>query len=1020
MTTSPMPQIPMMGTAPPSIGSFGQPTANVSQMHVGFNAGLNVPQGNATATSPLPSMTGFGMQSMPSSPVHGNPRQHAAQGLNAATTAAPNGPGLYGSAGYPQVTASTVLHNLDNTALPPTAPNVQSAFEMLGKTPVAGPTHERVDRDDVMMKALVAAISGDKKSLPPWNGSVETLRSWLRQLSLWELDNNLPKSRWGLKLLQSFHEGTAPRRIAEAIDLATLTSEAGYSAILSSLMAKYAPYLEAAGPAAVENFFYSNERAKNESFSTYIAAKEIALQEMESHLGEKLPPRIAGRILLRHAGLNDFQRESLAVKYNALLSFDQAAAALRPLDRPEALVSKVAKTFMTSTQADDEMNEDQNEEDDDELQPDEDECSGPDCDGQGNFIYMLFDPAQEYDEDEANFVWAYNSAYKDVRKELQARRKGRQFYKPKAGVAKKGKNKGNQHSGKGKGTSSSNARGGQGRGHSHRGTPEELMSRTRCFSCGQLGHISKECPKRAQESTANFFVCQGSSGNQNKIYVNISEAKEKKFSVYAGVQTSGHEAVVDTAAEEAVIGSAAMARLRQCLEGYGLQPAPAPGATVTCAGIGGSAKILGIYDVPVGVACTNGLIRVTEISDEGPFCTPFLLPISYIELVGATVDVSKELFTLKNGNSTPMRRSPSGHRAISVLEFSGKWTLPKQLLDELKVGGCNPFHLSSPKPSMPMKFAQKPGVAVWLKTAQHQLQYMGFLSPRKTLVHPKEVFPSNLLGTLDKSRWTVIDSCDVQSAACSPPFSIHDSWMINQQRQLPFWSGDVFFQQFSHSLPSAIGTFGTVADVALADSHTQSPGDLSQHNECEPIPLHGEASAQRSMQQPAQPPTPLQVQDPKGLERTADVSVMSKVSSDETVQKHVTFADDVPVEMQKRVTQWLAAEDAKDPPEAPKKKSPPEKLLVAWRRMVLATIRLYMEVMLQTVTDYLTSRNRGTIAKMPPKTKGKAKPPADQKKTAKVRRGIGQPLPRSKACKDWPKEPLDCAHEEDQLRQRGT
>ena len=64
---------------------------------------------------------------------------------------------------------------------------------------------------------------------------------------------------------------------------------------------------------------------------------------------------------------------------------------------------------------------------------------------------------------------------------------------------------------------------------------------------------------------------------------------------------------------------------------------------------------------------------------------------------------------------------------MSVLEFSGKWMLPKQLLDELKVDGRNPFHLSSPKPkpSVPTKFAQEPGAAVWLNTAQHQLQYMG-------------------------------------------------------------------------------------------------------------------------------------------------------------------------------------------------------------------------------------------------------------------------------------------------------
>ncbi|CAL1127455.1 unnamed protein product, partial [Cladocopium goreaui] len=760
------------------------------------------------------------------------------QGINVAPMAAPVGSGQYGCTGCPQVTASSVLHNLDNSALPQPTPHVQSAFEMLGKTPVAGLTHERVDKDDVMMKALLAAISGDKKMLPPWNGSVETLRAWLRQLSLWELDNNLPKSRWGLKLMQSFHEGTAPRRIAEAIDLATLTSESGYSAILSSLMAKYAPYLEASGPAAVENFFYGNERSKNESFSTYIAAKEIALQEMESQLGEKLSPKIAGRILLRHlrhAGLNDLQRENLAVRYNALLTFDQAAAALRPLDRPEALMSRVAKTYVTSTQVDGELEDEQTNEDDDELQPDEDELSGPESDGRGNFTYMLFDPEQEYDEDEANYVWAYNSAYKDVRKELQ------------------------------------------------------------------------ECPKRAQESAANFFVCQGSSGNQNKVYVNISEAKEKKFSVFAGVQTSGNEAVVDTAAEEAVIGSAAMAKLRQCLESYGLKPAPAHGATVTCAGIGGSAKILGIYDVPVGVARTNGLIRVTEISDEGSFCTPFLLPISYIELVGATVDVSKELFTLKNGNSTPMRRSPSGHRAISVLEFAGKWTLPQQLLNELKIEGENPFQAASPKPSpakssTSTKFAQRPGVAVWLKTAQHQLQYMG-----------KHAAASNAAYT--------------NAVLCN---SLH--WIVLQQK---------------------------------AD-RPQTPRELK-------IPLRPNLDL-------------------------------------------VSFGR----AMQKRVTQWLLAQNEDMPDPVPKKKSPPEKLMQAWRRMVLATIRLYLEVMLQSVTDYLTSRNRGTMAKLPKAKKDKSLVPAESKKTAKVRRGIGQPLPRSKACKSWPKEPLDCAHEESQLRQRGS
>jgi hypothetical protein len=99
-----------------------------------------------------------------------------------------------------------------------------------------------------------------------------------------------------------------------------------------------------------------------------VASKEIALQEMEGYLGERLLPRIAGRILLRHAGLNDFQCESMAVKHSALLAFNQAAAALRPLDRPEALVTRVAKTFVTTTEQDAADGEPQDE-DGEELQP---------------------------------------------------------------------------------------------------------------------------------------------------------------------------------------------------------------------------------------------------------------------------------------------------------------------------------------------------------------------------------------------------------------------------------------------------------------------------------------------------------------------------------------------------------------------------------------------------------------------------------------------------------------------------
>ena len=51
---------------------------------------------------------------------------------------------------------------------------------------------------------------------------------------------------------------------------------------------------------------------------------------------------------------------------------------------------------------------------------------------------------------------------------------------------------------------------------------------------------------------------------------------------------------------------------------------------------------------------------------------------------------------------------------------------------------------------------------------------------------------------------------DMPSAS---PMSIHDSWQHVQQRQLPFWSGDVFFEQLPFSSTS-FGNFCTVVNPA--------------------------------------------------------------------------------------------------------------------------------------------------------------------------------------------------------------
>ena len=90
---------------------------------------------------------------------------------------------------------------------------------------------------------------------------------------------------------------------------------------------------------------------------------------------------------------------------------------------------------------------------------------------------------------------------------------------------------------------------------------------------------------------------------QQRIYaVSVKPSVQKQLEVFAGVRTESFEGVVDTAAEEAVIGSTAMDRLRAALGQFGLRPVEASGTTATCAGIGGMTSPL---ELPRPMGCSG-------------------------------------------------------------------------------------------------------------------------------------------------------------------------------------------------------------------------------------------------------------------------------------------------------------------------------------------------------------------------------------------------------------------------------
>lgn len=72
--------------------------------------------------------------------------------------------------------------------------------------------------------------------------------------------------------------------------------------------------------------------------------------------------------------------------------------------------------------------------------------------------------------------------------------------------------------------------------------------------------------------------------------------------------------------------------------------------------------------------------------------------------------------------------------------------------------------------------------------------------------------------------------------------------------------------------------------------------------------------------------------------------------------------------LQDRVAQWLLSDDKEMDASPPRPKPSSEKMLMAWRRMVLHSIRIYVDILMQSAADYLVSRNQGTIVTNVPLT----------------------------------------------------
>eukprot|EP00435_Cladocopium_sp_Y103_P019395 s2098_g4.t1 len=432
---------------------------------------------------------------------------------------------------------------------------------------------------------------------------------------------------------------------------------------------------------AVENMEFEEIATEDGVRNVMKRLKEFFLPHLEVSLPRAFENAVYGRprqAIYRQASLTEAQDQRLLTWCDGKYDKASIVKALRKLDK--VIREKSGKSSY--------FNED--------AEVPEEEAYMFDDDDDENYVFVADgDLDQVFTEEE---MMAALASYKEVRESLREQRNNRGYYP-------KGKGYGGKMSMKGKGK--------------NRVHVEQLKLRTRCWRCGALGHISRECsapvpeknkgsvgtssngPSSTASQKSGFFVIADAEGGQGKSVFpvwhepDVSEShwwlrqfveerrrneacssdrhvqserayKSALTEGFCGITTRSAHGVVDTAAEGGLVGSKALERLSAELAAHGLTCKWTPKKS-SAKGVGGQAKVLGVVLIPLGIGGLNGVLEATVVEGD----VPLLLPVRMMKQLRAIVDFSKGIFCISNESiEVPMFDLPSGHVTIEIMNFA--------------------------------------------------------------------------------------------------------------------------------------------------------------------------------------------------------------------------------------------------------------------------------------------------------------------------------------------------------------
>ena len=408
--------------------------------------------------------------------------------------------------------------------------------------------------------------------------------------------------------------------------------------------------------------------------SEWTAFKELADE------GVALSDEVKGYVIYRQAALNATQEDQVVTWTQGKYTREEIVKALRKLEKVQKDKSKSYITEENEALVYDATLEDDDEEADLEQ-----------------YVFIgEGDLDKIYEEEDLQHALA---TYQQVRRAIRDQKNQRGY----AGSFKAGKSYG---------------KGFRFGGGSQEGRPkkihiEQLKLRTRCARCGSIGHWAKECNRPMDDYARQKSGATSSSAgasNTSKSYMSSSMKGQSGFCVvneeggehfhvwsnpltlgecmankdetprasFVGLSTEAQCGVVDTAAQNGLIGKNAFDRLEEALHRKGLRVVWSQKKGLA-RGVGGDAVSIGVAEIPLGIGGVNGILEATVITDD----VPLLIPVNLLTDLHAKIDLKDEVISLQRfGCEVRMKRLPSGHFSIPIMHYDPTgWKAPNEAVD---------------------------------------------------------------------------------------------------------------------------------------------------------------------------------------------------------------------------------------------------------------------------------------------------------------------------------------------------